>query len=171
MEVLLCCWQLYLHYIKIKAKQWIGCISSQVAISPQSIWFLLFTWFMGWLWVLDRRSTVAVGNFGIISHLNRNPMSVRMALNIPKHFITFLSIFILFPRWAWLSRSLCSAHSVWCCWQLMGPLLTAGLFIRYPESCDQQRRHRSCGGWQWWHLMTKPLSANIHVATIFDPHI
>lgn len=43
------------------------------------------------------RSTVAMGNFGIISPLNCNPMSVRTALNIPKHFITFLSIFILFP--------------------------------------------------------------------------
>lgn len=78
-------------------KQGVGDFSSQPAISPHTICFLLLMSFMGWLWILNRRSTGAVGNSGIISPLNCNPMSVWMAFNIPKQFITFLSVFILFP--------------------------------------------------------------------------
>lgn len=37
-----------------------------------------------------------VGNSGIISPLNCNPMSVKMALNISQHFIIFLPVFIFF---------------------------------------------------------------------------
>lgn len=51
-----------------------------------------------------------LGNFGIMSPLNYNPMSVEMALNIPTQFIIFLSVFILFPHWVWLSRTLCPSH-------------------------------------------------------------
>ncbi len=122
----------------IKANQGVGGFSSQAALSPQTICFLLFVSFMGWLWVRDRRSTGAVGNSGIISPLNCNPMSARMALNIPKQFITFMSVFILFPLWAWLSRSPCSAQAVQCCRQCTGPLITAGVFIRQKVTWQTQ---------------------------------
>lgn len=65
------------------------------------------------------------GQFWYNKILNCNSMSVRMALNIPKHFITFLSVFILYQLWVWVSRSLCSAHSMQCCWQSTSPQIGA----------------------------------------------
>lgn len=87
-----------------------------------------FIWYMGWLCRLDRGSTIAMGNFGIIYLLNCNPMSARMALNIPKHFITFLSIFILYPLWAWgIKVTVFGSFAVQCTCLL----ITAGPFIRH----------------------------------------
>lgn len=126
---------------------------------------------MGWLWVLNRRSTVSVGNFGIISPLNCHPMSVRMALNIPKQFITFLSIFILF----------CSESGYQGYWVR----LFCWYFAREPRSTDLGRPVRSteshvtnigrlsrtCGSWHWCHLMLKPLDVYILVIMIIYPLI
>lgn len=84
-----------------------------------------------------------VGSLGIISLLNCYPMSAKMPLNIRIELIMFLSVFSLFPLWAWLSRSLCWTHLAHCYRQCTGPLMWSHV-TSAGTCCDLQ-------WWQYWN--------------------